>query len=46
MVAAMPEFLRLEDDKERHFFAIKAGLLTVISNLTSFSEKPSSRSRG
>jgi hypothetical protein len=45
MVAAMPEFLRLEDDKERHFFTVKAGLLTVISNLTSFSERPSSRNR-
>jgi hypothetical protein len=39
MVAAMPEFLRLEDDKERHYFTIKAGLLTVISNLTAFSER-------
>lgn len=36
MVAAMPEFLRLEDDKERHYFTVKAGLLTVISNLTAF----------
>jgi len=45
MVAAMPEFLRLEDDKERQFFTIEAGLLTVISNLTTFSEKPSSRTR-
>jgi hypothetical protein len=39
MVAAMPEFLRLEDDKERHYFAVKAGLLTVISNLTAFSHR-------
>lgn len=45
MVAAMPEFLRLEDDKERHFFTIKAGILTVISNLTAFSEKSSPRIR-
>jgi uncharacterized membrane protein len=37
MVAAMPEFLRLQDDKERHYFTVKAGLLTVISNLTAFS---------
>jgi hypothetical protein len=41
MVAAMPELLRLEDDNQRHFFAVKAGLLTVISNLTAFSERPS-----
>jgi hypothetical protein len=40
MVAAMPEFLQFEDDKERNFFTIKAGLLTVISNLTAFSERP------
>lgn len=40
MVAAMPEFLQFEDEKERHFFTIKAGLLTVISNLTAYSEKP------
>jgi hypothetical protein len=40
MVAAMPEFFQFEDDKERHFFTIKAGLLTVISNLTAYSEKP------
>ena len=39
MVAAMPEFLRLENDKERHYFAFKAGLLTVLSNLTAFSQK-------
>jgi len=45
MVAAMPEFLRLEDDKERHFFTVKAGILTVISNLTAFSERSSSRIR-
>ena len=37
MIAGMPEFLRLEDEKERHFFTLKAGLLTVISNLTAFS---------
>src|SRR6185437_9503562 len=37
MVASMPEFLRLEDEKERHYFTVKAGLLTVLSNLTSFS---------
>ena len=36
MVAAMPEFLRLEEDKERHYFAVKAGLLTIVSNLTAF----------
>jgi hypothetical protein len=36
MVAAMPEFLRLEDDKERHYFTVKAGLLTIVSNLTAF----------
>jgi hypothetical protein len=35
---AMPEFLRLQDDKERHYFTVKAGLLTVISNLTAFSD--------
>ena len=37
MVASMPEFLRREDEKERHYFTVKAGLLTVLSNLTSFS---------
>lgn len=36
MVAAMPEFLRLQEDKERHYFTVKAGLLTAMSNLTSF----------
>ena len=39
MVAAMPEFLKLDDDKERHYFTIKAGLLTIVSNLTAFSER-------
>ncbi len=43
MVAAMPEFLRLEDDKERHYFTVKAGLLTVLSNLTTFSERSRAR---
>ena len=38
MVAAMPEFLKLDDDKERQYFTIKAGLLTIVSNLTAFSE--------
>jgi len=42
MVASMPEFLRLEDEKERHYFTVKAGLLTVLSNLTSFSRHQSS----
>jgi uncharacterized membrane protein len=45
MVAAMPEFLRLEDDKERHYFTFKAGLLTVLSNLTTFSERSNGRTR-
>ena len=39
MVAAMPELLQFEDEKEKHFFTIKAGLLTVVSNLTAYSEK-------
>lgn len=38
MVATMPEFLRLAGDKERRYFSVKAGLLTVVSNLTAFSE--------
>ena len=40
MVAAMPELLQFEDENEKHFFTIKAGLLTVVSNLTAFFEKP------
>ncbi len=36
MVAAMPEFLRFEDEKEKRYFTIKAGVLTVLSNLTSY----------
>jgi len=38
LVAAMPEFLRFGDVKERHYFAVKAGLLTIVSNLTEFSD--------
>ena len=45
MVAAMPEFLRLEDDGARHYFTAKAGLLTILSNLTAFSERNGSRNR-
>lgn len=44
MVASMPEFLKLEDDKERHYFTVKAGLLTVLSNLTSFEHYGQGRS--
>jgi hypothetical protein len=36
MIATMPEFLRLEDDNERHYFTSEAGILTLVSNLTSF----------
>ena len=36
MVASMPEFLHFEDDKERKFFVLSAGVLTVVSNLTAF----------
>ena len=39
MVAAMPEFLRFEDEKEKRYFTIKAGLLTVLSNLTSYESR-------
>lgn len=45
MVAAMPEFLRLEDDRERHYFTVKAGLLTILSNLTSFTLAERARMR-
>jgi len=38
LVAAMPEFLRFGDGKERRYFTMKAGLLTVLSNLTAFSD--------
>ena len=43
MVAAMPEFFHFEDEKQRHFFALQAVLLTAVSRLTAFSEKPSRR---
>jgi hypothetical protein len=45
MVAAMPEFLRLEGDRERHYFTVKAGLLTILSNLTSFTAAERARMR-
>jgi len=38
LVAAMPEFLRFGDGKERRYFTMKAGLLTVLSNLTALSD--------
>lgn len=43
MVAAMPEFMHLEDDKERHYFTMKAGLMTILSNLTAFSNHKNGR---
>lgn len=39
MIAAMPEVLRLDDPAQRHYFAFKAGILTAVSNLTSFSDR-------
>ena len=45
MVAAMPEFLRLEDDSARRYFTAKAGLLTILSNLTAFSGSNGRRNR-
>ena len=36
VLAAMPEILRLRDGRQRLHFEIEAGLLTAVSNLTSF----------
>ncbi len=36
MTATMPEFLRFEGDREKRYFLVKAGLLTVLANLSSF----------
>ena len=39
MIATMPEFLRFENDHERRYFLLKAGVLTVLSNLSSFAPR-------
>jgi hypothetical protein len=44
MTATMPEFLRFEDDREKGYFLLKAGILTVLSNLTAFQRRDSRRS--
>jgi hypothetical protein len=36
LVATMPEFLDLDDNRTKRYFRTQAGILTVISNLTSF----------
>lgn len=36
MTAAMPEFMEFDDDKERHFFLLQSGAVTVLANLTEF----------
>ena len=36
LVAAIPTVLRVEDERQRLHFEIEAGLLTAVSNLTSF----------
>jgi len=36
MIATMPEFLRFEKDREKRYFLLKAGVLTALSNLSSF----------
>jgi hypothetical protein len=45
MIATMPEFLRFENDRERRYFLLKAGVLTVLSNLSSFAPRHSERIR-
>ena len=41
MIATMPEFLRIEGERERRYFLTTAGILTVASNLTRFHSRPS-----
>lgn len=36
LVATMPEFLDIREDRARRYFRTKAGILTLISNLTSY----------
>ena len=43
MVATMPEFLRFEKDREKSFFLLAAGALTLISNLSSFRSQTRNR---
>jgi uncharacterized membrane protein len=41
MIATMPEFLRIEGEREKRYFLTTAGILTVASNLTRFDSRPS-----
>jgi hypothetical protein len=45
MTAAMPEFMEFDDDKERHFFLLQSGAVTVLANLTEFDGARYRRSR-
>jgi hypothetical protein len=45
MIATMPEFLRFENDREKRYFLRKAGVLTVLSNLSSFAPRYPERIR-
>jgi hypothetical protein len=39
MIATMPEFLRFEKDREKRYFLVKAGVLTALTNLSSFAPR-------
>jgi len=43
IIATMPEFLRIENNRERKYFLTTAGILTVLSNLTEFESHRSLR---
>jgi hypothetical protein len=36
LTATMPEFMDFEDDREKAFFLVQSGALTVLTNLTDF----------
>jgi hypothetical protein len=49
MIATMPELLHFEEQREKRYFVVTAGILTVVSNLTQFRSRrghiPAERSR-
>jgi hypothetical protein len=46
MTAMMPEFLAFEDESEKKFFLAQEGLITAITELTQFPEKPQPAEKG
>jgi hypothetical protein len=39
MAATMPEFMAFADEAGKRFFLGQAGIITVVANLTDFSDK-------